>query len=66
MTALFQFPIPLYGVDLSKKVTPIMVREAMINCFVEARGIRADEGVRGFQVRGRIRGSKKATSKVSN
>jgi hypothetical protein len=26
----------IYGVDLSKKITPIMVRDAIINCFVQA------------------------------
>ncbi|MEM4268410.1 MAG: hypothetical protein QXK37_06300 [Candidatus Woesearchaeota archaeon] len=26
----------IYGVDISKKVTPIMVRDAIIKCFLEA------------------------------
>ena len=26
----------IYGVDLSKKITPVMVRDAIIECFVKA------------------------------
>jgi hypothetical protein len=28
----------IYGVDLSKKITPLMVRDAIIRCFHEAHG----------------------------
>jgi Zn-dependent oligopeptidase len=26
----------IYGVDLSKRITPVMVRDAIIKCFIEA------------------------------
>jgi len=28
----------IYGVDITKKVTPVMVRDAIIQCFYEAHG----------------------------
>ncbi|MBT4647922.1 hypothetical protein HN827_10110 [archaeon] len=33
----------IYGVDLSKEVTPIMVRDAIINCFLNAHSEILDE-----------------------
>ena len=33
----------IYGVDLSKKVTPIMVRDAIIRCFVKAHSDVLDD-----------------------
>jgi hypothetical protein len=28
----------IYGVDINKKITPVMVRDAIIQCFYEAHG----------------------------
>lgn len=33
----------IYGVNISKKITPIMIREAIIVCFYEAHSLNLEE-----------------------
>lgn len=38
----------IYGIDSSKKITPLMVRDSMVNCFYQAHcqdsGLTEDDG----------------------